>query len=356
MHGGGRHFDPWSMHGCGLLRSWYCLDIERENALAMLEGLQHMLPNGAFVVSNSRREFAMLTFIDKGNLNNIPIDADLRQVWLKIPNVKKPPRFKNLSSMVEHYSQKKQKGMGSKLNPYDLDKALNDVGQDEALLAELDCTSADAERGGALVNPGYHAVAPSRNPQGMANPGYIGNASGGIVSEYRVAVPAYAGSPGKTSGGYVFISPESPDHNGYIQISEKCFTTDEGIVGVTFQPCQQDEWFFMGVSNINDNHHGKRDQHYDDMDYCIGVMGHGKASARENEDEVGPYVEYKAGDTFTIKVNKKKSCVEFAKNKKVFHTSFMPLSKLPLWALQAFHPVNGGQTLIRNSSWLASAK
>eukprot|EP00041_Stephanoeca_diplocostata_P034771 m.1201677 g.1201677 ORF g.1201677 m.1201677 type:complete len:203 (+) comp24576_c0_seq7:476-1084(+) len=149
---------------------------------------------------------------------------------LQIPNVKKPPRFKNLSSMVEHYSQKKQKGMGSKLNPYDLDKALNDVGQDEALLAELDCTSADAERGGALVNPGYHAVAPSRNPQGMANPGYIGNASGGIVSEYRVAVPAYAGSPGKTSGGYVFISPESPDHNGYIQISEKCFTTDEGIV------------------------------------------------------------------------------------------------------------------------------
>lgn len=43
-----------------------------------------MLPNGAFVVSNSRREFAMLTFIDKGNLNNIPIDADLRQVWLKV--------------------------------------------------------------------------------------------------------------------------------------------------------------------------------------------------------------------------------------------------------------------------------
>lgn len=57
----------------------------------------------------------------------------------------------------------------------------------------------------------------------------------------------------------------------------------------------------MGISNCNKNHHGGRDQHYDDVDYCIGVMGHGKASARENEDEVGPYVEYKEGDTFTIR-------------------------------------------------------
>lgn len=46
--------------------------------------------------------------------------------------------------------------------------------------------------------------------------------------------------------------------------------------------------------------------------------------------------EINSGETmFSVKVNKKKSTVEFAKNKKVFHTSFMPLSKLPLWALKA---------------------
>ena len=36
----------------------------------------------------------------------------------------------------------------------------------------------------------------------------------------------------------------------------------------------------LGLSNVNENHHGGRDQHYDDVDFCIGVMGHGKVSAR----------------------------------------------------------------------------
>ena len=60
---------------------------------------------------------------------------------------------------------------------------------------------------------------------------------------------------------------------------------------------------------------------------------------------------YKVGDTFEIKVNVKKTCVEYLHNKKTFHTSFMPLTKLPLWVSQAFHPKNGGQTLIKNSKW-----
>lgn len=59
-----------------------------------------------------------------------------------------------------------------------------------------------------------------------------------------------------------------------------------------------------------------------------------------------------AKDTFTIRVIPKKKIVEYAKNKKVFHVSTLPKDKLPLWALQAFHPINGGQLLIQNSNWL----
>jgi hypothetical protein len=61
-------------------------------------------------------------------------------------------------------------------------------------------------------------------------------------------------------------------------------------------------------------------------------------------------------DTFTIQVLPKKKRVEFAKNKKVFHTSALPPDKLPLWALQAFHPINGSQLLIQGSNWIYKFK
>lgn len=57
------------------------------------------------------------------------------------------------------------------------------------------------------------------------------------------------------------------------------------------------QWFFVGLSNITTNFHGRKDQHFDDIDFCIYCMGSGKATARESEDEVGPYVEYTPRDT-----------------------------------------------------------
>ena len=39
-----------------------------------------------------------------------------------------------------------------------------------------------------------------------------------------------------------------PGNEGYITISKQAFTTSMGIYGVTFEACQDDEWFFMGTS------------------------------------------------------------------------------------------------------------
>mmetsp|Transcript_23455 Transcript_23455/g.61435 ORF Transcript_23455/g.61435 Transcript_23455/m.61435 type:complete len:471 (+) Transcript_23455:279-1691(+) len=315
-------------------RAWYCLDMGRENAVAMLENLQDMLPDGTFVVSNSRREFAMLTYLHKKNLTTVALDADVGGVWLKAPGTKKPPRFKTLSALVGHYAAKKQRGLLCKLQTSVLEKTLDEVTASGWLPDDDD---ADAEghggRGGAMTNPGYYRA--PRDGGGMHNPGYQG---GALV-------------PSPT--GYELIEVDS---EGFIQISKSSFQVDDGIYGVTFQPCQNDQWFFMGLSNIHQNHHGRRDCHYDDIDFCISVMGHGKATARENEDEVGPYIDYKARDTFTIRVNLKKKSVEYTKNKKVFYSSVLSDDKLPLWALQAFHPINGGQLLIQNSNWLYKFK
>ena len=75
-------------------------------------------------------------------------------------------------------------------------------------------------------------------------------------------------------------------------------------------------------------------------------------AAGENEDEVGPYISYSANDVFELRVNLKKTCVEYYHNGKKFHSSFMPVSKLPLWVSQAFHPLNGSQVLIRDAKFL----
>eukprot|EP00037_Helgoeca_nana_P019170 m.185961 g.185961 ORF g.185961 m.185961 type:complete len:472 (-) comp24749_c1_seq5:23-1438(-) len=325
-------------------RAWYCLDMGRDNAVAMLENLQDMLPDGAFVVSNSRREFAMLTFISKGNMTTVPMDADFKGVWLKLAGVKSTPRFKTLTDLINHYAAKKHKGMPCKLETASLEQVLEQVSSSDWLPPDAEADQADfvdpSLRVGALANPGYSAAAAAAvRDGGMINPGYVG-----------AGVPA-SSAPGS---GYAMVDPAESE--GFIQISQKSFTCDDGVCGVTFQPCQKDQWFFMGLSNILQNHHGRRDRHYDDMDYSIGVMGHGKATARENEDEVGPYIDYKPADTFTIQVLPKKKRVEFAKNKKVFHTSALPPDKLPLWALQAFHPINGSQLLIQGSNWIYKFK
>ena len=115
------------------------------------------------------------------------------------------------------------------------------------------------------------------------------------MGQYADALPI---DPSAELGDYMELSgAANPGDDGFITISRTSFNPKEKkavIKGVTFEPAQTDEWFFMGLSNITQNHHGNRDQHYDDIDFCIFIMGHGQATARENEEEVGPYVEYRA--------------------------------------------------------------
>eukprot|EP00038_Savillea_parva_P013493 m.211114 g.211114 ORF g.211114 m.211114 type:complete len:419 (-) comp25369_c0_seq1:29-1285(-) len=332
-------------------RAWFCLDMPRDNAVAMLENLQSDLPDGTFVVSTSRREFAMLTYIAKKTLHTVALDAGVGGIWIKFPDVKSPTRFKTLTELVTYYAAKRRKGMEAALNADALETVLKRAADDGWFSSDQLLEEEEPQRqvrGGAMANPGYSSAASMRGSGVMANPGYVAPP----VSSTG-AGPSAAG-PSTSAGSSAAVA--TTESEGFIQISKTSFTPADGIYGVTFQPCQTDQWFFMGLSNILQNHHGRRDCHFDDIDFCIAVMGHGKATARENEDEVGPYIEYKAGDTFTIVVNPKKKIVEYAKNKKVFYTSILPDNKLPLWALQAFHPINGGQLLIRNSNWMYKLK
>eukprot|EP00056_Hartaetosiga_gracilis_P022703 m.32477 g.32477 ORF g.32477 m.32477 type:complete len:464 (-) comp9784_c0_seq1:131-1522(-) len=178
------------------------------------------------------------------------------------------------------------------------------------------------------------------------------------------------------------IVPEGAD--GYIRISNQSFDKHDNACGISFQPCKTNQWFFVGLSNIKTNYHGHKDIHYDDIDYSIFCMGSGKATAREFEDEVGPYVVYEPGDTFEIrvvlkgytnydenkqrkggnkKVNKKKPLnkkkldkierhVHYLLNGRVFYISTrVPI--FPLWIDQAFHPESLNTDVIKNPKWLS---
>lgn len=376
---------------------WYCLDMAKENALAYLENRIDRLGNGAFVVCNSSKDFATLSFTWQKNLFNLPLDASDKGLFIRFFDIKSPKMFPTLTALIQYYGKKKQKGMPCKLDLVGL---------------AIDVAEHDREREPAIVNPGYmspgseagqprervdslftDAGGDARLQRGKSgagattvrssihnNPGYKGAGktttarSSGMTNGGYVDVPAY--KKGETGlkppqgnvalhpsmgdatdggdGGYLTLTPavNEPGDEGFITISRQPFNPKQGIKGVSFEPAQTDEWFFSGISNIQQNHHGKRDQHYDDIDYCLFFMGNAKATARENEEDVGPYIEYKASDTFQIKCNLKSSCVEYLHNGKKFHSSFLPEGKLPLWVSQAFHPVNGGQTLVKNSKWV----
>lgn len=66
----------------------------------------------------------MLTLIHKGNLFNVPIEADADGMFLKLKELKSPPKFKTLSELVQFYAAKKQKCMPCKLNTNKIDEAL----------------------------------------------------------------------------------------------------------------------------------------------------------------------------------------------------------------------------------------
>eukprot|EP00039_Didymoeca_costata_P006770 m.93130 g.93130 ORF g.93130 m.93130 type:complete len:409 (+) comp13384_c0_seq3:141-1367(+) len=342
---------------------WYCLDISKESAIAMLENRIDRISSGAFVIFPSSKDFATLCFVYAQNLFNVQIALDAKGLYLKLQDIKSPKKFPTLSELVDFFSSKKQKGLPTKLDPKALEEDLHEYDRhdeiamanpayatSEQIRSRTDSLVGDirprkdsvlANRG--MENPGYVFTDPGSTRMGMSNPGYQGL---GLASfEDDTVLPE--------DGGYVALhNGQDPGDEGFITISKTSFTPKQGIKGVSFQPCQTSEWFFMGLSNITQNQHGKKDQHYDDIDYCIFIMGHGKATARENEDEVGPYIEYQAGDLFEIKVNMKSHAVEYYQNKTKFHSSFLPDEKLPLWVSQAFHPVNGSQTLIANSKWI----
>lgn len=127
-----------------------------------------------------------------------------------------------------------------------------------------------------MENPGYDlAQSPrsqARGMDGMMNPGYdLGGGGGGGGREgYAVPDGMVDYSVGAGGGGdidYVELSgAANPGDEGFITTSKTSFNPKDKkapIKGVTFEPCQTDEWFFMGLSNITQNHHGKKDQHYD---------------------------------------------------------------------------------------------
>ena len=127
-----------------------------------------------------------------------------------------------------------------------------------------------------MENPGYDlAQSPrsqARGMDGMMNPGYdLGGGGGGGGREgYAVPDGMVDYSVGAGGGGdidYVELSgAANPGDEGFITTSKTSFNPKDKkapIKGVTFEPCQTDEWFFMGLSNITQNHHGEKDQHYD---------------------------------------------------------------------------------------------
>eukprot|EP00730_Choanoeca_flexa_P008804 TRINITY_DN12540_c0_g1_i1.p1 TRINITY_DN12540_c0_g1~~TRINITY_DN12540_c0_g1_i1.p1 ORF type:complete len:646 (+),score=136.39 TRINITY_DN12540_c0_g1_i1:127-2064(+) len=144
--------------------------------------------------------------------------------------------------------------------------------------------------------------------------------------------------------------------DGFITISEKSFGADGPIRGVCFEPLQLDEWFFIGLSNMETNYHNRKDCHYDDIDFCIFVQSSGRLTAREAEDEVGPKIEYNLGDLLGIvtRFNKKtqRHMVHYQLNGRTFYTSTRE-PRFPLHVDQAFHPGSLKKKLVTNVKWLS---
>ena len=76
------------------------------------------------------------------------------------------------------------------------------------------------------------------------------------------------------------MEEEHEEDLGYIAISKQYFSKHGAINGVSFTPCQRNEWFFVGLSNADENYHGQRDAHYDDIDFCIFCQGESRVRER----------------------------------------------------------------------------
>lgn len=194
---------------------WYCLDLQRDDAVALLENREVTLPNGAFVISGAGKDFATLSLLHKKNLHNVPIASDPthKSLFLRGAELTKPPMFKTLSEMVAFYAKKKQKGLPCKLAPAALVPAPL-PGEGHAIRARKD--SVLVGRGTGLDNPSYTSASPRA---GMSNPHYQGEQTGIRPRVDSVIAPtpsygtkAFVGSDGAAAdpGAYIHVDGRGP--------------------------------------------------------------------------------------------------------------------------------------------------
>eukprot|EP00049_Salpingoeca_infusionum_P021612 m.3917 g.3917 ORF g.3917 m.3917 type:complete len:489 (-) comp4348_c0_seq1:272-1738(-) len=370
---------------------WYLLRYDRDLARALLENNADKLKDGTFVVTTAYLDFASLCLLLKGRLMNIPIRNGEKGLQLALMTEKKKskeqPWFTCLSEMIAFYAKQRRDGMPCALLPDILKKegyseVLATSGIEDTEQPEYDTATEAAvvqydQGGDDHAGPDYEVAqvgcevqykAPSRRSGQSATPATLGqydNTGQDDISddegEGRYQAPGGYDIAGHSDpqylptdeDGYVIEKPE-PGDDGFIRISEVSFDANSGINGVSFEPLHADQWFFVGLSNTQTNFHGKRDQHYDDIDYCIFCMGNGLATARECEDEIGPYVTYRAGDSFQIEVQPTQSAgfeIVYKINGKPFFAS-RRVGSYPLWVAQAFHPDYLNKKIIQNVKWV----
>ncbi|EGD82687.1 hypothetical protein PTSG_03348 [Salpingoeca rosetta] len=382
---------------------WYCLAFDKEDAMLLLEENADRLEDGAFVVTSSGLDFAMLTLLHKGALVNVPIKNDEDGLYIHATttatqSAKKDRRCRScacLSDLIDQLASGKPRYLPCLLQPRALDReeyleVMADVQIQEATPnVSYDLGhAATGDYGVGTTSPPYRSAfadATGYDNIGVSSPPSVYYAQANNVSMDTVVddpnTDVFMSLKGhhaydEVSGGVGANTsadsddarlrlahaspmrsdtapPPPPGDEGFIRISHTCLNGQGKVKGITFQPCQQSEWFFVGLSNVLNNYHGDKDLHYNDIDFCIFCRGSGKATARECEDEVGPFISYRPGDTFSIRVrqeSKHRSVVEYVHNGSVFYTSTRRPS-YPLWVDQAFHPASLGVEIIKNVKW-----
>eukprot|EP01147_Barroeca_monosierra_P010574 gene10574-2697_t len=393
--------------------AWYCLAVDREDAMSLLEDNARALGDGAFVLTASGLNFALLTLLYKGNVLNVPIKNDADGLY--IPEVRfrstskragRCQSFSCLSGLVDALSTGTPKYLPCLLRPHALEQQeyLN-------ILDDVQLPTNVSDQAYDMVfpeyytakSPGQYAIANSEKDVQYDDPSKKSTRYDNLtstppslqyanVSRLDISIDSIADKPNTEvlmtvkshhqyedvgqkyhQSGYMDPNsalsgknPSSPQYttvpnsditnpgdDGFIRISHLCFTEKGEIKGVSFQPCESSEWFFVGLSNVLDNYHGQKDMHYDDIDFAIFCRGSGKATARECEDEVGPFISYSPGDTFEIRISRERKrmfVIEYLHNGSVFYVSTRE-PVFPLWVDQAFHPDSLGVEIIKQVQW-----
>lgn len=176
--------------------------------------------------------------------------------------------FKTLSELVRGCSKKKVAGLPCKLRPEGFE-TIADVLFEDADAGAVGGEGAAATRGeeGLLLNPQYEV-----GPRAAADGGdYSTIREAGEGPAYENPYASADGADGEGKG-----EAKEKEGEGYISVSLQKIEEGDDIFGVAFQPCQADQWFFIGLSAAYGNENGRKDQHYDDIDFAIFCQGSGK--------------------------------------------------------------------------------